>query len=392
MSGRIYLLGDDDKLIPMEEAKYDTERLLQELLAKYPDLLAGEQMNPEEPRRWLLVTREMSVPDEDEGAGRWSVDHLFLDQDAIPTLVEVKRSTDTRIRREVVGQMLDYAANAVVYWPVEQIQSKFQWRCESEGGDPEEELAGFLRGSCAPDDFWVNVKTNLQAGRVRLVFVSDVIPTELRRVVEFLNAQMDPAEVLAIEVRQFVGDRMKTLVPRVLGQTESARQKRSATTSTDFGIEASEFLRQVDEGRSKDEANTIRRLIDWARNAGLRDNFNQRAKGSSFTPALDHDGGRVFPVSVQQKGMVVIQLRWLKDHEPFVSIPKRNELLRRLQELPELRTTDSSLEGYPKIPVSVLKDEAQFQKLKAILDWIVEEIRTSDVMDISQDAVVRAEE
>jgi hypothetical protein len=36
-----------------------------------------------------------------------------LDQDAILTIVEVKRSTDTHVRREVVGQMLDYAANAV---------------------------------------------------------------------------------------------------------------------------------------------------------------------------------------------------------------------------------------------------------------------------------------
>ena len=45
-------------------------RLLQELLAKYPDLLAGEQINSEEPRRWLLVTREMFVPDEEDGAGR----------------------------------------------------------------------------------------------------------------------------------------------------------------------------------------------------------------------------------------------------------------------------------------------------------------------------------
>ena len=42
------------------------------------------------------------IPGNEDGAGRWSVDHLFLDQDAIPTLVEVKRSTDTRIRREVV--------------------------------------------------------------------------------------------------------------------------------------------------------------------------------------------------------------------------------------------------------------------------------------------------
>jgi hypothetical protein len=61
---------------------------------------------------------------------------------------------------------------------------------------------------------------------VRLIFVADEIPPELRRVVEFLNRQMDPAEVLAIEVKQFVGETLKTLVPRVLGQTETARQKK----------------------------------------------------------------------------------------------------------------------------------------------------------------------
>ncbi len=30
-----------------------------------------------------------AVPDHGDGGGRWSADHLFLDQDAIPTLVEV---------------------------------------------------------------------------------------------------------------------------------------------------------------------------------------------------------------------------------------------------------------------------------------------------------------
>ncbi len=49
----------------------------------------------------MLVSREMNVPGEEDGGARWSLDHLFLDQDAIPTLVEVKRSTDTRIRRAV---------------------------------------------------------------------------------------------------------------------------------------------------------------------------------------------------------------------------------------------------------------------------------------------------
>src|SRR5262249_47674536 len=36
----------------------------------------------------------MGVPSEEEGGGRWALDHLFLDQDAVPTLVEVKRGGD----------------------------------------------------------------------------------------------------------------------------------------------------------------------------------------------------------------------------------------------------------------------------------------------------------
>ena len=86
----------------------------------------------------------MAVPGEQDGSGRWSLDHLFLDQDAIPTLVEVKRSSDTRIRREVIGQMLDYAANAVAYWPVEEIKAKFESRCKEDGDNPDVELAGLL--------------------------------------------------------------------------------------------------------------------------------------------------------------------------------------------------------------------------------------------------------
>src|SRR5436190_21303540 len=81
-----------------------------------------------------------------------------------------------------------------------------------------------------PDQFWATVAVNLSAGRLRLVFVADVIPPELRRIVEFLNEQMDRTEVLALEVRQYVeqgvteGDRRLTLVPRLIGETEAARQ------------------------------------------------------------------------------------------------------------------------------------------------------------------------
>jgi hypothetical protein len=41
---------------------------------------------------------------------------------------------------------------------------------------------------------------------MRMLFGADRIPAELRRIVEFLNEQMDPAEVLALELSQFRGE------------------------------------------------------------------------------------------------------------------------------------------------------------------------------------------
>ncbi len=201
--GVIFLLQDDNKtLVPMSSRSYDSEDLLQALLAHYPDLLAGEQMNRNSPRKWLLVRREAGVPSQPLGGDRWSIDHLFLDQDGIPTIVEVKRSSNTQIRREVVGQMLDYAANAVAYWPTEHIQAMFEQSCRDSGQDPIEAISSLLGDeddTWSYEQFWTRVSTNLQAGKIRMVFVADVVPPELQRIVEFLNSQTVSAEVLAVE-------------------------------------------------------------------------------------------------------------------------------------------------------------------------------------------------
>lgn len=98
------MIQDNGQLVEMKESFYESELLLQSFLENYPKLLSGEQISPNNPRRWLLIKSEAGIPSKEGEGGRWAVDHLFLDQDAIPTIVEVKRSTDTRIRREVVGK------------------------------------------------------------------------------------------------------------------------------------------------------------------------------------------------------------------------------------------------------------------------------------------------
>jgi hypothetical protein len=214
MNPGIFLIQDNEELVEMNEQPYDSEKLLQTWLAKYPGLLVGNQIDAKEPRRWLFIEQECAVPSEEGGAGRWAIDNLFLDQDAIPTIVEVKRSTDTRIRREVVGQMLDYAANAVAHCPVAPTRERFAANCESAGVDPEKSLREFLDEEREPEEFCKMAAENLKERRLRLLFVADKIPPELQSIVEFLNEQMDRTEVLAIEIKQFVGaQRLRSWVP-----------------------------------------------------------------------------------------------------------------------------------------------------------------------------------
>jgi hypothetical protein len=89
MADDVIFVRQGEELVALTVAPYEAEAVLQELLEHYPQLLAGYEMSRSDPRRFLLVRREASVADQN-GAGRWSLDHLFVDQDAIPTLVEAK--------------------------------------------------------------------------------------------------------------------------------------------------------------------------------------------------------------------------------------------------------------------------------------------------------------
>jgi len=219
MSGNVFLIKEENELIEMDEKALSSESHLQDLLYKYPNLLPGNQIDPSSPRRWLAISKEEGLPDDEEAANRWSVDLLLLDQDGIPTLVECKRSKNPELRRKVVGQLLEYAANAKHYWQSDKLRTKFEELYKDQNEDPEEKLVDFLGQDNNIEKFWNDVDTNLHAGKLRLIFVADQIPEELKRIVEFLNSQMDPAEVLAVEIKQYGREKLRILASQVYGQT-----------------------------------------------------------------------------------------------------------------------------------------------------------------------------
>ena len=265
MAERIYVRGGHGNLEPLEEEAFATEDELQLLIAENPELLDGEQIRPGEPRRWLLITREKGISETPHTGARWAIDHLIVDQDAIPTLAEVKRATNPEIRRTIVGQVLEYATHAALTWTAEELRRTFEESAHAQGKDPERMLASLLQidGEPDADGFWEDVATNLSARRMRLLFIADEIPDRLERVAEFLNEQMPNIEVLAVEVKQFRGNQMQTLVPRVLGRV--ADRPTRGLKSRRRSLNRETFPEQF---TSDDMRSAAAKLLDAAESAG----------------------------------------------------------------------------------------------------------------------------
>ncbi len=217
MSGKIYMIKDDDELVEMPEKKHTAELDFQNLIGKYPDLIPGDQIDGENPRRWLHVGKEVSFPI--VGGVNIYLDHLFLDQDGIPTLVEIKRSEDNRLNREVTAQVIEYGVNLLLAMDVKGIKDRVEL---NENAD----INQFLNES-DEDEFWKKVDENLKAENIRLLIVADEIPQRLQNVLEFVNRKMETVEILGVEIKQYTIEGIKTLVPRVIGQSIEAQNKKS---------------------------------------------------------------------------------------------------------------------------------------------------------------------
>ena len=319
-------------------------------------------------RPLLLITREQGVPDQIDGSHRFSLDNLFVTRSAVPVLVEVKRATDTRLRREVVGQLLDYAANGTAYWSPGSLEAEFR---KQAGEAADETLREFLSDDDLADggaDFWQQVDANLEAGRVRLVVAADVIPRELARVVEFLNEQMR-ATVLAVELTYYEDEGgLRTLVPKVIGETERAQAGKPAKTAVPTTI-----LEWVEMVRTKYPDSSTEHLDAFISAVESRGGQARvTTTGGSICAAFrNREGRELYPFifySDSGGGRVYVYFQHLKNHEPF-SEDLRVELFRRFRTATKLRGTN--IGGQPSFAAS----ELGRPELGAAIDTLLEHLR-----------------
>jgi hypothetical protein len=383
----MFVLRGDGDLVELTESAYATEDQLQTLVERHPALLAGDQMGSDVIRRWLLVRREAAIAEDEDRPGRWAVDHVFLDQDAVPTLVEVKRSTDTRIRREMVGQMLDYASHAVATWTADGLRAEFEATCRERSVDPDDAIASLLESGdeVDADAFWQDVGTNLEAGRIRMLFVADAIPREVHRVVEFLNDQMTPAEVLAVEVKQYrgaAGD-LQTMVPRVVGQTVKARQRKASRSGGPARTwDEATFMQKLAETSPSEAVEGARRILAAAEARGLQRGYGHGRENGSIRLNVDVAGKQTAAVFLWTYDVVGFPFDRYRNMPGLRDVATRRALASRFERIAGVRIEDDKLDGGPSTNLHVFADEANVEALMDAIDWFARAVNGEAIDDI----------
>lgn len=367
----VYLVNGD-QLVAMEPSLYDAEDILQRLLAADARLLGGAASGEASTRRWILIKREALV----RGASgqQWSADHLFVDDEAVPTVVEVKRSTNSQLRREVVGQLLEYVANLRASTSADELRSAYEEAVLARDGDPEVSLQRALGVAMSADEYWAAVGENLARGRIRGFIVADEIPEELRRIVEYLNDQLGDSRFLALEVPQFKApDGVTTLVPQIVaGSLEPPIKQASSRPSGQW--DAERVIAAIDDKGEPGAADAARALLRWAsdRHLGLR--FGRGGEWGTATLFVPFPGEpRVATIWVPG----TLQWHFGAYKAPFDSVERRRELLAKIMAIHGNRWTTGSPpaapERFPAVFLAPFAAPEPFRQLTDVLDWLVSE-------------------
>ncbi|MFT4227490.1 hypothetical protein [Micropruina sp.] len=199
--------------------------VVRELARQHPDLVTAEGG----PSEWLLVWDAQIAPQIIRSPARFTLDYLFVDADGVPALVVAARSTDTRVRREAIGRVLDLAANGVQGWSAAQLREALT----ATQGDAIRAVAAWQPDTNLDlDDFLARVGDNLQQGRLRLILATDVVPDEMRRLVSFLDDQLDRTRLYALELSRPALTYGETAVPARVQRPSSKRVAHSGAPAT----------------------------------------------------------------------------------------------------------------------------------------------------------------
>jgi hypothetical protein len=372
---KLFHISNTNEIEVIDQASYRDESAggfgevtMQELIVDHPELIPSDDINPSDPPRFLVVRSEAGVT-----AG--SMDILLVDDKGIPTVVETKLIDNREIRRSVLAQGVEYLAHLKTEWTAQRMVDEGRVFWNERKGDLDTQAVQRL-GRQLDADFLARIDSNIGSNRMRLIIASDEIPPELKQIIEFLNDASD-FDIYGIEVRLFTGKdtNRKILAPRLVGLTETARERKGSTSGPRWSHER--FIEDLQHDSPSGAAAFAEELMQFGKQLTGRDVEWGTGKGrGSFTVRLVVGANRFSLFSVYTTAELSVNIGWAYLKYPDLGIDVSEKYRARFKKELGIDFERSSWErGWPMTELMSLKQHKE--AFGGILSDFIAEVKSA---------------
>jgi hypothetical protein len=297
--------------IPLEQNRDDPRRYdeiwVQENLYAHPEVLPIAEIDRAFAPAYPLA-REVPTP-----VG--PIDLVLISPSGFLTLVETKLWRNPDARRQVVGQIIDYAKE-FTKWTLGDLQSALRGALECSARD---DLFTYLKkrgADTTEQEFLDALAVNLERGRLLLTLVGDGIRESVQEMADYLQKFAQLQFVLGlVDLAVYQrSDGSRLLVPRVVSRTrevtraviriegvgaanvahiEVAPDEQRLPGSERFTLSEADFMTQLERAPAASARAGVLQILDFMNEVGLEPDY----KESSFTARLANPSGG-FPFSL----------------------------------------------------------------------------------------------
>jgi hypothetical protein len=321
----VFREGENVRVI--ENSEYATEQELQDFLLRFPSLIPLDEAEaaamPLLPIGWEVTLASGSI------------DVLYLDASGLLTIAETKLKRNPQWKREVVGQIIEYAAS-LCEWTVEDVEAQARRFLNSEQAAPgykgcsleeairklQQQTLAHGEGELTIAELRARIGDQLRNGRIRLIVAVDEIHEHLRRSITFLNTYSS-FSIYLLECTRFADGKDRDLfIPSLFGY---ARKMRPTKARGQWDEES--FLNTLRESSDPVTVQTVMSLYEFAAHAGGTIWWGSGASEGSFTLHYMVNGRRVSVFTAFTSGKLWVNFGYMKDRVPLGVLETfRNEL------------------------------------------------------------------
>lgn len=288
----------------IQQSNFDKEDHLQQYIYENPGSIPLYDIN--EDIKLLILVREYQT-------NSGPIDALGVDAEGNVYLVETKLYKNAD-KRTVVAQVLDYGASL---WKngsdfteftanIDRASQKFFHMPVDE---KLKEFFGFETEGV--DEFWNNVKSNLNEGNFKFVVLMDQLHKRLKDLIIFLN-QNSQFDLYAVELEYYKHDTFEIIIPKLFGAEvkKDIGVKKSSGTRGNWTMEL--ILEDAKSRLKPNEFESFMKIVSFLRETADEVSFGTGVKAGSLKPRYVKTCPRAF-ITASSDGSIALYFNYLND-------------------------------------------------------------------------------